>query len=344
MLDENVRYFAHRGPPAAQSDHTGADGTVYRYFPGHGLQFHPLADMAALNSHLAAGRIEQARQLVDALQARALGLGDGSTVWEYGFPFGGGSPPWRSGMAQAVAAQAFARAAGRLDDPSLLDLAGRAYLGARRLTLDRPEGPWVRLYSFNRMAVFNAQLQAAVSLQDYAGLSGDQAAGAIAERMRSAATAALPKLDTGFWTRYAIGGSEESRGYHDYVVSLLGRLKAQTKDTFWSDTAERFQRYETEPPTFQLGPPAGPAAPGKGKAALKLRFWLSKRSSVVVDVGAGARKLWLGNGWHTLTWPLQRARPGVYPVSLTASPIAGPRASADLLPLVVLAKTEEPSG
>jgi hypothetical protein len=338
MLDENVRWFGAQGPPAPQADETGPDGVVYRYFPGHGLQFHPLANMAALNSHLAAGRAEQARALVGALEARAIHRGT-TLVWEYEFPFGGGRAPWTSGMAQAVAAQAFARASGKLEDPSLLEVANRAYAAIPgRLDMSLPVGRWVRLYSFSRMAVFNAQLQTAVSLEDYAKLSGNEDAGARAAAMREAVTKALPQVDTGYWTRYSIGGAEESRGYHDFVISVLSRLKSQTKDAYWSDMAARFQHYESEPPIFVLAPPRAAAKPGKGKAKLRVTFWLSKRSSVTTRVGSSSRSLWLSHGWHTLTWSLPRTRPGVFPVSLSASPIAGPRASAGLLPLVVLGK------
>ncbi|HET7044780.1 MAG TPA: D-glucuronyl C5-epimerase family protein [Gaiellaceae bacterium] len=339
MLDENVRWFGAKGPPAPQSDTTGPDGTVYRYFPGHGLQFHPLANMAALNSDLAAGRADQAQALVDALRARAISSG-GAVVWEYEFPFGGGRAPWTSGMAQAVAAQAFARASGKLEDPSLLTVARRAYEAIPgKLDMSLPVGRWVRLYSFSRMAVFNAQLQTAVSLDDYARLSGNEEAGARAAAMRAAVTKALPHVDTGYWTRYTIDGAEESRGYHDFVISVLARLRSQTKDDYWSDMAARFERYETEAPLFQLAPPQAAAKAGKkGEAKLKVTFWLSKRSWTVTRVGSSTRSLWLSHGWHTLTWTLPRSKPGVFPVSLQASPIAGPRASTGLLPLVVLGR------
>jgi hypothetical protein len=44
------------------------------------------------------------------------------------------------------------------------------------------------------------------------------------------------------------------------------------------------------------------------------------------------------HGWHTLTWSLSRSKPGVFPVTVRARPIAGPSASTGLLPLVVLGK------
>ncbi|HZO49925.1 MAG TPA: hypothetical protein VFB26_07245, partial [Gaiellaceae bacterium] len=44
MLDVNTRFFGAKGPPAYHADVLGPDGVVYRYFPGHGLQFHPLGN------------------------------------------------------------------------------------------------------------------------------------------------------------------------------------------------------------------------------------------------------------------------------------------------------------
>jgi hypothetical protein len=339
MLDENVRWFGAQGPPAPQADEVGPDKVVYRYFPGHGLQFHPLANFAALNSHLASGRLDSARALAEALRARGIASGPG-IVWEYEFHYGGGSPPWTSGMAQAVAAQALARAGARLEDDSLGALARRASLAIPgKLDLQLPAGRWIRLYSFSRMAVFNAQLQAAVSLRDYADLAADTEAGALADALRAAAQKALPQVDTGYWTRYSVGGSEESRGYHDFVVSILGRLKTQTKDSFWSDLAARFKGYTTQPPLFQLGPPPAPVlGRAKADASFGVSFWLSKLSSVTVQAGSQRRSLWLGYGWHRLTWKLPGRRAGVFPATIQASPIAGPRASASLSPLVVLAR------
>ena len=153
-----------------------------------------------------------------------------AAVWEYEWSFGGGRPPWVSGMAQAVAAQALARAGQRLEDDSLGALAARAWNAIPgKLVMQLPVGQWVKLYSFSRLAVFNAQLQTAVSLRDYSDLAGDDAAGALADDLVTAVRKALPQVDTGYWTRYTIGGAEEPKGYHDFVITILGRLKTQTQ-------------------------------------------------------------------------------------------------------------------
>ena len=111
-LKANDDYFLKHYAPAPKTDITDADGVVYRYFAGRCFEFHPLANFGALNARVAAGDIEGSQRLADALIARGVYQSTGGIGWEYTFPYGGGRAPWLSGMAQAVAAQALARAAG----------------------------------------------------------------------------------------------------------------------------------------------------------------------------------------------------------------------------------------
>ena len=67
-----------KDPPKVKGDVLGPDLVLYRYFPGHGLQFHPLGVFGALNAHLVAGRLDDARRLADALAARAIPGGGGA--------------------------------------------------------------------------------------------------------------------------------------------------------------------------------------------------------------------------------------------------------------------------
>ena len=110
MLDMNVRYLGSDAMPADGSDILDADGVVYRAFAGHGLQFHPLGNFARLNSLLAREDGTGAATLAAALLSRAIPR-SGSLVWEYYFPFGGGRPPWVSGIASGSALSALARSA-----------------------------------------------------------------------------------------------------------------------------------------------------------------------------------------------------------------------------------------
>jgi hypothetical protein len=326
-LQENADFLASNPLPADGTDVTGSDGVVYRFFAGEGLQFHPLADAAALNARVAAGDTRGAAELADALSARAVPQPDGSVVWEYRFDFGTQRAPWTSGMAQAVMAQALARA-GRLD------LARRAY-DAIPGSLDRQlgAGPWIRLYSGSSLVVLNAQLQSAISIGDYAKLAGDDGAAAYAARLVASAKAMLPDFDTGHWSRYSLG-EESDLHYQDFVIGLLKTLATRTGDPFWTDAAARFQLYETEPPlltgasvTRLLYP-----RPEDGvRDDLVVRFFLSKPSKValVVDGEAVDGYTWNG-GWHTFSWTRPTLSLGDHAVRLVARDAAGNPGSTDL--------------
>lgn len=329
-LKANDDYFLKHFAPQPKTDITDADGIVYRYFAGRCFEFHPLANFGALNARVAAGDIEGSQRLADALVARGVYQRSGGIGWEYTFPYAGGRAPWLSGMAQAVAAQALARAAGLVpaETTSLLGKARAAYQAIPgRLLTSVAAGPWIRLYSFTSLPVLNAQLQAVLSLQSYAATANDSVAAALAARMQRAAAATLPRFDTGYWSYYALPNDPSPLDYHEYVVQLLNRLAG--KDPRFADAALRFAAYEKQPPAFQLAP--GPLG--------ALAFWVSKPSTVSVVTGAGpSRQVSLNGGWYTLSWGLPK-RPGAYPVHVTATDSAGNHTSFDALPIVRAAAT-----
>src|SRR5262249_43403369 len=97
MLAANVAYLGARAATGAvHQDITDGDGVVYRWFPGHGYQFHPLGNFAALNAAVGSGDEGRMRRLADALAGRGVPTSSGALVWEYYFSFGGGRPPWTS--------------------------------------------------------------------------------------------------------------------------------------------------------------------------------------------------------------------------------------------------------
>src|SRR4029450_6745261 len=170
--------------------------------------FHPLANFAKLNAEVAAKDDAATAHLASALVARAVAVGRW-VGWGDDFPFATGRAPWTSGMAQAVAAQAFARAGTLLSDQNLLDTADAAYAAVPgRRSPTSPAKPWVALYSFDRVPVLNAQLQAALSVGDYATIAGNSAATAMAARLTTAARALLPQLETRYWSLYSTRGDE----------------------------------------------------------------------------------------------------------------------------------------
>src|SRR5919198_4968998 len=203
MLAFNTKWFASHWDRKAGTDVVDySDGTWYRAFPGIGFQFHPLGNFGKLNSFVTAKNSARAEQLAQALMARSV-FRFGGLAWEYYFRFEGGRPPWVSGMAQAVAAQALSRAGSLLADPTLTSASQRAYRTVPSLTRSVSTGPWIRIYAFSNETVLNAQLQTILSLQDYATATGDQAATSLSAQLQAAAVGLLPRFDTGYWSLYS---------------------------------------------------------------------------------------------------------------------------------------------
>ncbi len=318
-LSENAEYLDVNPVPADGTDVTADDGIVYRFFTGKGFAFHPLANGSRLNALVASGKADEAAALAAALAARTTPRGS-AVVWEYQFDYGTVRAPWTSGMAQAVLAQALARAG----DDELARRAFRAIPG--RLDRDLPAGPWIRLYSGSGEVVLNAQLQSAISIGEYAELTHDTGAADYARRMLAAAKAMLPQFDTGHWSRYSLG-SYSTLHYQDYVVDLLKAIARRTGDTSWKDAAARFELYETQPP-LMTRPSATrvvyPRPQDGVRDALVVRFWLSKPSKVALVVdGKAVDGYSLSVGWHTFRWTPLRLPAGTYPARLVARDPAG---------------------
>lgn len=97
------------------------DPLTLQYYPGNGLRLQPLANFAAANALYNACKgintepgtpcePDQLRALLDRMiQMRA--QRGGFLAWEYYFPFGGGRPPWVSGIATGSALSAFVHGA-----------------------------------------------------------------------------------------------------------------------------------------------------------------------------------------------------------------------------------------
>lgn len=345
QLEQNLGYLETHRVPGGRVEVSDGDGVVYRWFPGQGLEFHPLASFSALDNVAAAHDVDATGALADALIARAIPRGN-RLIWEYSFRYGIGRPPWASGMAQALAAQALARAGAMLGDESLSAAAGRAYAAVPPLTMQTAAGPWIRLYGFNSETVLNAQLQAVLSLSEYAQTTADEAAGALAQRMAAAARTLLPRFDTGDWSLYELGGPHAPLDYQQYVTTLLTRLAALTQDPFWADAAQRFQHY-LGPPQVTEGTPPPTIYPQPQDGWLdtaSIPITLSQRSSVTLTVAGKVFTYRLGGGTHVLTWaPPPSLAPGTYPVTVSAISYVGRRATVHLQPVVVAWDTGPPS-
>lgn len=211
---------------------------VFQYYPGMGLQFQPLANFGMANGMITTCRRKPKKcdrpgikRLLDDLVALRSKRGSFVT-WEYYFYFGGGTPPWTSGMSSATAIQALARgsAASILNDRSYLRVARRV-LGVfkRRPTVGvrirSGRGAHYLIYSFApRERVLNAFLQSIIGLFDYAKVAHDKTARALWEAGDRAARRELPRYDMGSWSRYSIGGPAASAEYHRLTTEFLQKL------------------------------------------------------------------------------------------------------------------------
>ncbi len=345
MLDFNVRWYSAHWDQPGGTDVQASDGIFYRQFTGRGFQFHPLANFGKLNWFVTSHQGARAQQLALALLER--GVPDrGGLGWEYYFSFGGGRPPWLSGMGQAVAAQALARAGAEVGAPELTDAARRAFALVPRLVRGTVRGPWIRLYSFSPLAVLNAQLQTLVSVGEYATAAGDPTAQAFATRLQGATTGLIRSFDTGYWSLYSLGGAEATLHYHRYVVRLLSILSNRTKDPVLTDYWNRFRKNLAEPPVLRPGaaPPTLYPWPVDGfRDDAQITFWLSKRSSVRLDIGTRRTgSLLASHGWHTVSWRQGLLAPGRYPAALHAVDPVGNASDTDLPPLEVRRDTRPP--
>ncbi|MGI8845770.1 MAG: D-glucuronyl C5-epimerase family protein [Thermoleophilaceae bacterium] len=267
---------------------------LFEYYVGEGLQLQPLANFKKANqlhgacakrTGVACDRTALSKLLGELVDTRV--RRGKFTAWEYYFDFGGGRPPWISGMATATGIQAFGRA-GKL----LRTTKWRKYAEAAMpaFTTNAPTGVRTRgplggthylQYSFApRLYVINAFLQSIIGLYDYAGITGDKTAATLWRRAEPEARAELPRNDTGDWSTYSFSGRESTREYYDllleFSVSLCHRLHAKA----YCDTARNFRGYLIKPAELAL---LGPTSATKGGEA-RVRFSVSKLSAVQIVV------------------------------------------------------------
>lgn len=316
---------------------SAAPDLVYRSSWQGGRYFHPLGSFGNLNRAVTLGQRRRAGRLAATLVARATPR-RGTLVWRY-HTRRDGPGTWESGLAQAVAAQALARA-GRVA------AARRAFNAIPNgLLMRRPEGPWIRLYGYSNVVVLNAQLQAALSIGHYARLTNDVRAARLARDLRAAALRLLPGFDTGSWSRYSLAGPQATLEYHEYVTALLWKLSNRQGGGRWRTYAARFRAYRRTPPKLRRGdhpPVIYPLARDGYRDVAAIRFWLSKPATVTIGIGRGRWRGRYGRGWQTFRWSPRHPRAGRHDVWATAVDRAGNATARRLRSVVVRRDTTPP--
>jgi hypothetical protein len=353
VLRRNTQFWTHAAFPAASARTTfGKDPAVFQYYPGRGLQLQALASWGKANwlaGQCLRVRFKGARKsscpkarlrhTIDSLLALGAHRGD-FIAFEYYFSWGGGTPPWISGMTQATAVSALARAARALDVPRWRRAANRA-LGAFHTPppVGVDGGDHFLMYSFApSLRVFNGELQAVSGIGELAALyPSDQDAGRLFRRSERTARTLIAAADTGAWSLYSFGGREATLSYHQLIEEFLEDMCIQTKRTTYCAARTRFARYEREPTRIGIAP----LRKLRARHATTVHFSLSKISTVSVRV-TGAQNvtlmsgLQLPHGAHSIAWtPPSRGR---FRVRISAQGPSGPLGVAGEKVHVVLPK------
>ena len=299
-LERNRRYWRSLPFPAAR-DQVSFKGSevVYVYFPGEGLQLHPLTTFKkANNMHGACERGEAGcdraglRRLLDEMERFAVQRSRKFIAWEYGFHFDGGTPPWISGMAEATAIQAYGRAGDLLRDAHYFDVAKRAIgafetlppLGVR--TTGFAGGVHYLQYSFApRLYIFNAFLQSLIGLHDFGRIAGDQEATELFEEAEPEARKEIPLSDVGDWSRYSYRGPEATADYHELLREFLASMCTRRLGELYCEYADRYRGYQVDPPELTYTGPDVTTA----KQLTSIRFRVSKLSAVEAKVYRGSK-------------------------------------------------------
>ena len=338
ILQRNRDWWAKAGPPASGARvQLGGSRVIFQYFPGKGLQLHPLANFGKLNGYWQGRRNADLRSLADDLVKLAVER-NGFLAWEYYFAYGGGSPPWISGMAQGTAMQALARAGNRLSDPSLLEVAARARGAFERNTptgvrVPQSAGNWYALYSFApRLYVLNGHLQAVNGLRTYAEFaprtrrraSASTPATSRRRRASRASTRAHGRCTRGRrGSRARRQASTTTRSTAtSRATSAAGRERPPTASR--PTTSREYLKKDPTVDPYRAVP--SPAVAGKG---VKFRFKLSKVGRVGIVVRYGG-KTYLStsasfqHGERYIRWvPPRVSNERTYTYTLFAKDLAG---------------------
>jgi hypothetical protein len=323
VLRRNTEFWTRRPWPVT-GQRVSFGPAVFQYYPGRGIQLQPLASWGKVNwlartclqdralaRRRAACPVPELRRAVDTLIGLAARRGS-FLAWEHYFSWAGGTPPWISGMTQATAVSALARAARALEEPRWRK-AAREALGAFETAppLGVNGGDHFVMYSFSPgLRIFNGELQAVNGIGELASLHPDRRTRRLFRRAERGARAMVAASDTGAWSLYSFAGREATLGYHQLIEEFLGDMCDRTDRQVYCDAEKRFDRYEREPTRIGIAP----LDRLRARRSTTVRFSISKVSSVKVRLFgrrglALSRDLTLPYGVHQVGWtPPSRGR------------------------------------
>src|SRR3954451_25229095 len=351
------------------------DALTFQYYPGSGLRLQALANWGTANALYNACKgintepgvpcqPDKLRALLDRLVAMAVNRG-GFLAWEYYFPFGGGRPPWVSGIATGSALSALSRSAelfreqeqqpqpapaqptgGSTPTPApettppqhdsayYLDVARRAlpvyeHSAPTGIRAAAPRGNHYLIYSFDRgLRVGNAFLESLIGLWDYWHASGDKKARALFIRGDREAKHELPRLDTGAWSLYSLGGAESDLNYHRVIRDFAEGLCDRTKESIYCSKAARFDKYLHQPAAVSI---VGPKT-ARMKKATRISIRVDKISCLSIQILRGEtivyQPTWyFPRGVHSFTWTPPKS--GSYRIHVLARDLMSPQSRPD---------------
>ena len=233
-VKRNAQWWGANGP-VAYGRRMRFDGSrlVWQSYPGQGIQIQWLGTFGRMNQlFLAKGYDTELAAMAREIESYAVHRA-GGIAWEYQFVFGGGRPPWVSGLAQGTGIQTLSRAAVRLKDTHWFDVA-RDALGIFRTSppsgvrLKIGDGAHYLAYSYAPgQRIYNAFLQSVIGLHDFAFLANDPLGRRLYLDGERVARVEVLQADTGSWSLYQ-PGVQSDMGYHkvlrDFTRGLCSRL------------------------------------------------------------------------------------------------------------------------
>ena len=344
ILQRNRDWWAKAGPPGSGARVSlGGSRVIFQYFPGKGLQLHPLANFGKLNGYWQGKRNADLRSLADDLIELAVDR-NGFLAWEYYFAYGG----------------RFATVDLR-DGPGNRDAgAGTCRQPPERSRADRDRGPRprrVRAQHSHRGACAAARRRLVRALQLRSAVVRSERAPSGRERhphlhgvrpRRHGGRRALPRggrrgegaspsFDTGAWSLYSRPswkpGPEANVNYHVLNRDFSRNLCRGTAEPVYCEAADHFTQYLKQDPTVDPhGAVPAPAVAGRG---VRFRFKLSKVGRVGIVVRHGGKTYLstsasFAHGERYIRWVPPRASDDrTYTYTLFAKDLVGNSASAE---------------